>query len=77
MSGTHDLGRATGVSQDAYDGTSLYLLTADKAGILVVDPSDMTVVDEIVPLFGINSLDFDGERVWGVGNTYGFLQRLT
>ena len=77
VSGTHDLGRATGGSQGAYDGTSLYLGTHDKEAILVVDPTTMTVADEILPLFGVNSLDFEGDRLWTVGSTYGFLQRLT
>jgi len=76
VSGTHDLGRATGGSQGAYDGTSLYLGAHDKEAILVVDPTTMTVIDEILPLFGVNSLDFDGERLWTVSSTYGFLQRL-
>jgi hypothetical protein len=50
VTSTPDLGRPTGASQSGFDGTSMYIGTADHEDILKVDANTYAVTDTIKPL---------------------------
>jgi hypothetical protein len=71
-----DLGRSTGGSQSAFDGAFVYVPTADKIDVLVVDPASLEVVDTIRPLEVNAVVAADGGGVWTASNTINFVQRF-
>ena len=74
---THDLGRVTGISQNAYDGTYLYVgsYDDDPPEIFVIDPATFEIIDTIEPL-NLNSLVvFDGS-LWSTDADSDLLQRF-
>jgi hypothetical protein len=83
ITATPDLGRPTRASQNAFDGTSIYVPTVDsqtdpvngRPDVLVVDPTTFTVTDTIETLRA-NSIDAADGAVWVVDDAFGILQRF-
>jgi hypothetical protein len=59
VTATPDLGVATAGSTTGFDGHMLYVVTADNADVLVVDPVTFEVHDTI-ETFGVNTVGIDG-----------------
>lgn len=76
VSATPDLGRATGASQSGFDGTNLYIATADHEDILKVDAATYAVTDTITPLHANTVIVADG-AVWAAdGGRFDVVQRF-
>ena len=71
----HDLGVPLGGSQSTTDGTFIYVPTADRLGIVVIDARSDQVVDKI-ELLDVNSVVATAEGLWVVDNSFGYLQRF-
>lgn len=64
VSATPDLGvPAGGTGQPAFDGTSIYVVTADEQDVLRVDGTTFAVTDIIEPL-GVNAVVADHGALW-------------
>jgi hypothetical protein len=64
VSATPDLGVAAGgTGQVAFDGASIYVVTADHQDVLQVDSTTFAVTDIIEPL-GVNAVIVDDGAVW-------------
>lgn len=74
---TPDLGRQTGSSQNAFDGTAMYVGADDDGAsvILVIDPETFEVVDTIEPL-DVNSLDVLDGSLWTAGGDRDIVHRF-
>ncbi len=74
---TPAMGRSTRCSMCAYDGSAIYVSTADSNGreVLVVDATTFAVTDTIATI-GANSLAVTDGSLWVVDGVFGVLQRF-
>jgi len=70
----HELDVRLGGSQSTTDGTFIYVPTADKLAIAVIDARSRQVVDKMEPL-DVNSLVATEDGLWVVDNMFGYLHR--
>jgi hypothetical protein len=76
VTATPDLGRPTGASQSGFDGTSMYIGTADHEDILKVDAATYAVTDTIEPLHANTVIVADG-AIWAAdGGRFDVVQRF-
>jgi hypothetical protein len=64
-----------GGSQSTTDGTFIYVPTANRLDIVVIDARSNEVVDKIEVL-DVNSVVATAEGLWVVDNSFGYLQRF-
>jgi hypothetical protein len=64
-----------GGSQSTTDGTFIYVPTANRLDIVVIDARSNEVVDNIEVL-DVNSVVATAEGLWVVDNSFGYLQRF-
>ena len=64
-----------GGSQSTTDGTFIYVPTADRQGIVVIDAGSNEVIDTIEVL-DVNSVVATSDGLWMVDNSFGYLQRF-